>query len=81
MAFGLTLSGQSPDQGHSPVFFLITYGGAEPRLTSGGGAAAEHSPPAAEPQPNTHRGRRSRSRTLTAGGEAAAEYSHPVAEP
>ena len=32
--------GQSPNQGHSPDQFRWAYGGAEPRLTSGGEAGA-----------------------------------------
>jgi hypothetical protein len=45
--------GHSPNQGHSPAVFLGASGGAEPRLTSGGEAAAslQHvSNPAAKPQ-------------------------------
>jgi len=41
----------SPYRGHSPLIFLQAYGEAEPRLTSGGGAAALlASPQAAKPQ-------------------------------
>jgi hypothetical protein len=49
--------GHSPNQGHSPALFLGASGGAEPRLTSGGEAAAslQHvSNPAAKPQYPLH---------------------------
>jgi hypothetical protein len=39
--FGIECKGQSPNQGHSPKSFYFACGGAEPRLTSGGEAAAE----------------------------------------
>jgi hypothetical protein len=38
--FALNQQGQSPDQGHSPIPLESVDGGAKPRLTSGGEAAA-----------------------------------------
>jgi hypothetical protein len=41
MGYAPTNDGQSPNQGHSPISNFSVNGGAEPRLTSGGKAAAE----------------------------------------
>ena len=43
-ASGLSKCGQSPNRGHSPFRFASACGGAEPRLTSVGGARTRYKP-------------------------------------